>query len=285
MALVAHLRLTLHCKFQSVKRASLNLYNLLHSRKRACDILSEKTCIIKVIVMLSAALPLWIRTLLLGYVVPDEVAVSTKITLGNLYDKKGTVQKGDISGRLAFPGYVPEYSSVVDVEPTTTGVEYKILAKKAVGFYGVVFEALAYDKRKFNDWAFPIERRNFGFMAFMSGDRVVDNMSIHYSSQSLLCDSIISLLTPVILRHESNNLTVDADPFCCSHIAYQMHRAFTYSISFLPVYEVWQLTWQTGGEEPGDSNVEPDIPIVRDCASAIATGNTDLILVYCDSGG
>ena len=209
------------------------------------------------------ALPLWVSQLLLGYVVPSEVEANTKIVIGSLVDSKGLKEVSGMAGTLYYPGLVPDFSIAPVIEPTFNGLNYKILLKKAVGFYGVSFHASEYDPKKFNKWTFPVTRLNFGYMAFLSTDSVVSASSIHYEKQRILCDPVMNALTPVMLQHESDDLLVDADVHCCTSIAYQLAVPMTCRFSFHPVYERWQIKWF---EEKSD---DPD-PAGMTCEEALA---------------
>ena len=226
------------------------------------------------------SLPLWIQSLLVGYVVPEEVSVKTAIRLGDLRSRSGTTTQSSLYGDLSFPGLIPDFSVALESVPTVTSMVYSMFVKKAVGFYGITFKALDYDKTKFNDWSFPVERRNFGFMAFLKDSDVVEASALHYENQIILADSIVDVLTPVIAYHDPSDLIIKAEGYCCSRIVYQMAREFTYEFSFIPCYEVWEIGWVSDGEPPDDPGSH-----VHDCATAILSGDPDLMFVYCDSGG
>lgn len=231
--------------------------------------------------MLVTSLPLWLQAALVGYVLPDDgVNVTTKIRLNDLRSNVGHQTHNALSGDLSYPGLIPDVSVKFEATPTTTGMDYVFVARKAVGFYGVRFKAVDYDKGKFNEWVFPVERRNFGFMAFLKGSRVIETSSIHFEDQVIVSDSAVGLLTPVISEHSSSDIIISAEHYCCSRIAYQMAREFTYEFSFLPCYEVWELTW--------DAEIPPppgEKPRIYDCPTATASGLIDAMIVYCDSGG
>lgn len=230
--------------------------------------------------MLVTSLPLWLQAALIGYVVPEEVSVTTKVKLGDLKSGTGSEVHSALSGDLSYPGLIPDVSVNLVATPTTTGIDYVFVAKKAVGFYGVRFRALDYNKNKFNEWVFPVERRNFGFMAFLRDSNVIETSSIHFESQLIVSDSTVGLLTPVISEHSSSDLVISAENYCCSRITYQMAKEFTYEFAFLPCYEVWEIAWVNDGNPPDEGGSG-----VHDCASAITSGDTDLIILYCDSGG
>lgn len=209
------------------------------------------------------SLPLWVTQLLLGYVVPSTVEATTKIVIGSLVGPKGLKEVSGMAGTLYYPGLVPDFSVAAVIDPGFGGLDYKIILKKAVGFYGVSFYASEYDSKKFNKWTFPVTRLNFGYMAFLSTDSVVSASSIHYEKQRILCNDVMTALTPVMLQHESDDVLVDADVHCCTSIAYQLAVPMTCRFSFHPVYERWQIKWF---EETPD---EPD-PSGMTCEEALA---------------
>lgn len=192
----------------------------------------------------------WVIPLLVEYAVPDDAEVLSDVELGTLGSATGSVTMNSLTNSASFPGLVPNYSVQPVIVPRTTDVLYTLKALKAVGFYGVSTEVLAYDQKRINNWTFPIDRKNFGFCAIGRGDLIVHSQSIIYGKQIITSDACISLITSYDDEFDSRNVFNSADKFCCTAVHTYLSPSVQMRVSFLPVYEVWAVRFSRTAADP-----------------------------------
>jgi hypothetical protein len=189
------------------------------------------------------SLPLWLQSLMVGYLVPDDVFASTSISIGNFTEWKSREPSTERFVVLNYPGVIPDYFFDASVTPTSEGMSYSIHAHKSVGFWAAKIEISGYNPAEFNDWAFPIERRNFGYAATMVGNSVITSAPIHYDHQIVEAANVSTAVLFATLGHDKNMLTVKAESYCANRLAYTLYKRATARVSFLPVDEIWEVEW------------------------------------------
>lgn len=204
----------------------------------------------------STSLPSWVSGLLIGYFIPEEVDVRTKISLGtyggNYKGYTGTSQQGVHN----YPGLFPDYSVQVNIEVLTTGASYNALLLKAVGFYGLIVRVFDYNQKHFNDWSYPIERRNFGYMSISIGENVIHAEPIHFNKVIAQSLEVTTRTMAAMQSHDPNSLTVAAELCCANRYEYTLYKPASIEFKILPVLEVWELSWfvKDSSEEPNEGN-------------------------------
>ena len=183
----------------------------------------------------------WVIPLVSGYVIPDDAQVVTGIEFGTLDDAEGAVTLNNTRKQASYPGLIPDFSLDPELTPTTTGVQYNLKAKKAVGFYGVECEVLSFDSKRLNSWTFPLERRNFGHIALSRGDTVAVSEPLHYESQYHFSEAVQSLSLNYDDDFSTGQLTNSVDKFCLTKASVFLYPDVILRISFLPIWEVWAI--------------------------------------------
>lgn len=205
------------------------------------------------------SLPLWVSQLLIGIILPDEINVSTSISLGSYAPNIAKRYLNGLSGVYDYPGAIPDFSTNIETTPTTNGVNYNVQLKKSVGLYGFIAEVSGYDRRHFNDWSYPVERLNMGYTSLLHHYNVIESKPIHHPHQLIQSTDCVTRLTMAKLSHDSNDLVVLAENACANAIAYHLYKNATLSVTPLPVYEVWELAFtNTEEEEPSTGEGEGD---------------------------
>lgn len=198
------------------------------------------------------SLPLWVSQLLIGIILPDEINVSTSISLGSYAPSIAKRALNGLSGVYDYPGVIPDFSTNIETTPTTNGLNYNVQLKKSVGLYGFIAEVSGYDRRHFNDWSYPVERLNMGYTSLLHHDNVIESKPIHHPHQLIQSTDCVTRLTMAKLSHDSNDLIVLAENACANAIAYHLYKNATLSVTPLPVYEVWELAFTSTEEEEID---------------------------------
>lgn len=185
--------------------------------------------------------PAWVIPLLTEYVVPDNATVITGVEFGKLGNPDGVVNLSGQNRTATYPGLIPNYSLVPEVSPQTTGVQYNLKARKAVGFYGVVTDVLSFPSNRLNSWNFPLVRRNFGHMSISKGLFVAHDEPLHYQEQIIIATGI----TQVAINYDDDfslsNLFNDADAFALDRFDCFLYPDVVLQVGFLPIWEVWAV--------------------------------------------
>lgn len=195
-------------------------------------------------------LPFWVAQLLSGYILPDEVGVKTSIAMGNFLGSGSPIVRTDMSFVGDYPGAIPDFSVNANVEPMVTHVSYNIELKKAVGFVGFVAEVSDYNQAHFNDWSFPVERRNFGYMAFSNNDNIASPQPIHFKQSLLLSHEAMTRTAYAKMAHDTQSLLVAAEHACMNGYAFTLYKQATIRLKPIPVYEVWEVSWTAINDTP-----------------------------------
>lgn len=212
----------------------------------------------------------WVVPLLAEYAVPDDATVLSDVELGSLGSATSGITFSDTEKTLQYPGLIPNYSVEPIILPQTVGVQYTIKALKAVGFYGVTTEVLTYEPKRLNSWRFPIDRKQFGFVAVGRGDVVISSQSIGYAKQVVVSESVVSLVTAYDDQFDSRNVFNSADKFACTAAHFYLSASVELRVSFLPIYEVWavRFTRQEGNVCNNPTSLAPPAPPYPDANPA-----------------
>lgn len=187
--------------------------------------------------------PLWVINLAANFLIPDDAALTSGIKYGKLSDAVSSQDFAEQTGQAQYPGFVPNYSVFPETETTTEGVNWKIQFLKAVGFYGIRVTVLGFDATKINQWNFPLVRRQFGFVTLSRDDVVLVSEPLSYSEQFFIADSVLSLLSGYNDTFGISKLFNEADKFVCNLVSFYVNPTVQIQIKFLPVWEVWQLSF------------------------------------------
>jgi len=192
--------------------------------------------------------PLWVLNLAAQFLIPDEAGLTTGIKLASLEEDTDEQSFTLQTGQGNYPGVIPNYSIVPESDITTEGVDWKIQFRKAVGFYGVKTEIFAYDSTKLNQWNFPLDRKQFGFMTVSRNDAVLVSEPISYAQQFFIGDGILSILSGYNDQFGITKLFNKADDFVANLFSFYVNPTCQLRVTFLPVWEVWQLAWFSESE-------------------------------------
>jgi len=187
--------------------------------------------------------PLWVLNLAAGFVIPDDAGLTSGIKIASLEESTDPQSFTLQTGQGDYPGVIPNYSVVPETEVTTEGVDWKIQFRKAVGFYGVKVEITSYDSTKLNQWNFPLDRKQFGFMTVSRDDAVILSEPISYSKQFFISDGILSILSGYNDQFGISKLFNKADDFVANLFSFYVNPSCAVRVTFLPIWEVWQLAF------------------------------------------
>lgn len=187
--------------------------------------------------------PLWVINLAAQFLIPDNASVSSGIKIASLEENVDSQSFTVQTGQGDYPGIIPNYSVVPEAETTTEGVNWKIQFRKAVGFYGIKTEVLSYNENKLNHWNFPLDRRQFGFVTVSRNSAVIVSEPISYSEQYFISDAILSIISGYNDQFGINKLFNKADDFVANLISFYVNPTVALRVSFLPIWEVWQLAF------------------------------------------
>ena len=201
--------------------------------------------------IISGNLPSWVTGLLLGYFIPAEVEVKTKITLASYASNFDSHEGAGLQGVFNYPGFFPNFSVQVNVETLTSGASYNAFLFKAVGFYGMRIEVFDYDQKHFNDWAYPIERKNFGYMSFSVGNDVLHTQPIHFNLMIAQSVEVTTRAMMAAQSHDPNSLSVAAQSCCATRCEYTLYKPASIRFHVLPVFEAWEVSWFVDNESEG----------------------------------
>ena len=187
--------------------------------------------------------PLWVLNLAANFLIPDDASLTTGIKYATLDQLTDAQDFNTQTNQANYPGFIPNYSFLPETEPTTDGVNWKIQFLKAVGFYGIKTEVLAFEPSRLNQWNFPLERRQFGFITLSRSAGVLLSEPLSYSEQFFIAEGVLSLLSVYNDTFGINKLFNKADDFVCNLVSFYVNPTVNLRIAFLPVWEVWQLAF------------------------------------------
>lgn len=185
--------------------------------------------------------PAWVLPLLTEYVIPDTASVSTGVEFGKLGNPSGVVTLTGNDRTIEYPGLIPDYSLIPEIIVKTEGVQYNLKARKAVGFYGVITDVLAFDQKRLNRWEYPLVRRNFGFCSLSKGVFVAHDEPLHYQEQIIIANGVTQLLIGYEDNFSIENLFNDADSFSLTRFDCFLYPSVVLQVGFLPIWEVWAV--------------------------------------------
>jgi hypothetical protein len=185
--------------------------------------------------------PLWVLQVVGEFIIPDDSEFTTSSTLQKLDDAVNPVSSSASTFTFDFPGLIPNVSLKSEYVPTTNGFNITLRVAKAVGFYGVLTTILSFDPKRLNDWTFPLERRNFGYLALSRQDKVSLNQPIHYSRQYHIDDSVVGLASNYDIERTETTLTNAIDKYALDRISGFQYPSVTTRIAFLPIQEEWAV--------------------------------------------
>ena len=183
----------------------------------------------------------WVIPLLGEYLIPDDAQVISGVGFASIDAAESGIASSDATFTAEFPGLIPNFSVEATIVPTTGGFLYDLKAKKAIGFHGVVTTVLSYIPEKFNNWVFPLVRRNFGYIALSRGDVVSLHQSILYQRQAHLDSSIFSIAANYDEQLNASNLTNSVDKIALTKASVFQYPSARTRISFLPIWEEWAV--------------------------------------------
>lgn len=183
----------------------------------------------------------WVIPLLADYVIPDTAQVFTGVEFGTLDDATSPVVLQGNNLQADYPGIVPDFSLDPEIIPTTSGSQYNLKAKKAVGFYGVDCDVLSYNDKKLNKWTFPLTRRNFGYIALSRFSTVAVDSPLHYENQYHFAEAIQALALNYDDDFSISALTNTVDRFCLTKVSVFLYPEVVLRVRFLPIWEVWAV--------------------------------------------
>lgn len=198
--------------------------------------------------------PSWVVPLLADYIIPDNATVVTGVEFGTLDDATGAVVLQGNNLSADYPGIIPDYSLDPEITPTTTGTQYNLKARKAVGFYGVDCDVTSYNDTKLNKWTFPLVRRNFGFLALSRYSTVVVDAPLHYQNQFHFAEAVQALALNYDDDFSISNLFNSVDKFCLTKVSVFLYPEVVLRVRFLPIWEVWGVRFF---QNPVDCNQIP----------------------------
>lgn len=188
-------------------------------------------------------IPAWVIPLVQEYVIPDDASVQTGVDFDSFDGGDGDEISLGKQLSVAYPGIVPSYSVEPIVIPTTGGLNYVIKAKKAVGFYGCKTEVTTFEDSRINYWDFPITQRKFGWLTINRGQKVLSEHRISFVQQIHVCKEALLLLLNYDDQFNPTNLLNSADKLCATQVYAQLSPTVKVSVSFLPTWEVWALSF------------------------------------------
>lgn len=185
--------------------------------------------------------PAWVLPLLTEYVVPENASVVTGVEFGKPGSPVGATILSGNNRTATYPGLIPDYSLVPEIQVQTTGLQYNLKARKAVGFYGVVTDVLSFPSNRLNSWNYPLVRRNFGHMSLSKGVFVAHDEPLHYQEQIIIATGI----TQVAINYDDGfsleNLFNDVDAFALDRFDCFLYPDVVLQVAFLPTWEVWAV--------------------------------------------
>lgn len=185
--------------------------------------------------------PAWVVPLLTDYVVPDSATLVTGVEFGKLSSPDGVTTLLGNNRTAEYPGLIPNYSLVPEISPQTTGTQYNLKARKAVGFYGVVTDVINYDDKKLNKWNYPLIRRNFGYCSLSRGLFVAHDQPLHYREQIIIAEGVAQIGINYDDQFSLENLFNDADEFALDRFDCFLYPDVVLQVGFLPIWEVWAV--------------------------------------------
>lgn len=185
--------------------------------------------------------PAWVLPLLTEYIVPDNATVVTGVEFGKLGSPDGVTTLSGNNRTAEYPGLIPNFSLVPEIEAQTTGTQYNLKARKAVGFYGVVLDVLTFDPKRLNSWNFPLVRRNFGHCSLSKGLFVAHDEPIHYQEQIVISVGTTQVAINYDDQFSISNLFNNADDFALTRFDCFLYPSVVLQLGFLPIWEVWAV--------------------------------------------
>lgn len=185
--------------------------------------------------------PFWVVQAVSAYIIPDDTDFATSSSFQKLDDAVDSVQSSENTYTHDYPGLIPNISLKTEIVPTTGGANISLIASKAIGFYGVLSEVVSFDAKKLNDWTFPLERRNFGFLALSRGDKVSLNQPVHYAKQYHIDSGIAVLASNYDVERTSTTISNDINEFALNKVSGFQYPTVVTRIGFLPIQEEWAV--------------------------------------------
>jgi len=185
--------------------------------------------------------PLWVLSAVSQYVIPDDSDFSTSSSFQKLDDAVDFVTTSQQTFSFDYPGLIPNVTLKSEIVPTEAGANISLIVSKAIGFYGVLSEVITFDPKKLNAWTFPLERRNFGYLALARKDKVSLDQPIHYSKQYHIDGNIVGLASNYDVERSSDRLTNDVDNFSLDSVNGFLNPSVNLQLGFLPIQEEWAV--------------------------------------------
>lgn len=185
--------------------------------------------------------PLWVLRLVGDYIIPEDTAFVTNSKFQKLDSAIDAVVSDQPTYTHRYPGLVPDVRVSVDTIPTVGGLEISLEFVKGIGFYGVVSSILSYDAKRLNAWTFPLDRKNFGYIALSRGDRVSLNQPVHYKEQFHIDAGVSVVASNYDVERARGDLLNDIDEFALTEVHGFQYPGVRTQISFLPILEVWAV--------------------------------------------
>ena len=188
-----------------------------------------------------STVPGWVITLISNYVLPTDVVFSTTSSFATLDEAADPVSTSEATYTFDYPGLIPNATLDVSTTPTTGGLNFTLIAKKAIGFYGVLSTILSFDAKRLNSWTFPLVRKNFGYLALSREGKVSAHSSVAYERQYHLDPGVIALASNYDIEAKSNDIFNNIDQFALNKVSGFQYPGVTTRISFLPIVEEWAV--------------------------------------------
>lgn len=183
--------------------------------------------------------PAWVIPLLTDYLVPDNATAITGVEFGKFGNPVGlTTLSGDIR-TAEYPGLVPDFSFIPEISPQTSGTQYNLKARKAVGFYGVITDVVSFDETRINRWNYPLVRRNFGHCSLSKGLFVAHDEPLHYQEQIIISVGTTQVAINYDDQFSIESLLNDVDAYALSRFDCFLYPSVVLLVGFLPIWEVW----------------------------------------------
>lgn len=183
----------------------------------------------------------WVIPLLSEFLIPDDATVVSGVGFATIDAAESGITSSDATFTAEFPGLIPNFSVEPTIVPTTGGFLYDIKVKKAIGFHGVVTTVVSYVPEKFNNWVFPLVRRNFGYIALSRGNIVSLHESILYQQQAHLDNAVFSIAANYDEQLNANALTNSVDKVALTKASVFQYPTARTRVSFLPIWEEWAV--------------------------------------------
>jgi hypothetical protein len=191
-------------------------------------------------------LPTWVGNIIQGDFSNEKQGghIESAVLMGAPRD---AIQPASFSGKFEYSFKLGEVSSAKSSSTLSTGQNFtNQQIKRLSGFSGIIIKIEKFDDTKIKTYDFPILRGNFGWVKFLGqNSSLFSDNSIEFKEQIIMNPDVLKLgWRSGLHRRPKESATYQISQYCLQKIEGTLTDGVFASISFIPVWEVYSISYQ-----------------------------------------